>query len=74
MSRRLNCHRCHSFLGEIEKGALRKGAVLLCKECWERADLAIQMADLAARQGKEALKGGGSEVVDNLMDMFGMKK
>jgi len=74
LSKKLYCKRCQRFLGELEKGAIRKGAVLLCKECWEKADIAIQMADLAATHGKEALKGDGSEVVDNLMDMFGMKK
>ena len=75
MSKELKCKKCSTFLGEMVKGSrIRHGSVFLCSTCWEKADIAIQMADLAATQGKNALKGDGSDVVDNLMDMFGMKK
>jgi hypothetical protein len=76
MSKDFICVQCHVWLGDMSKGKLKNGSVLLCSGCWERAKLAIQMADLAATQGKEALKGKypDSEVVDNLMNMFGMKK
>ena len=68
------CVKCERFLGECNKGAIRKGAVLLCSPCWERAKVAIEMADYAADHGKDLLNGDDSEVVDNLMGMFGMKK
>ena len=70
----ISCIKCGIFLGELKKESqVRKGSVSLCHKCWERAALAIQMADLAASHTEEALKGSGSEVVDNLMNMFGMK-
>ena len=69
-----NCVKCGLKLGGMIKGSIRHGAVLLCKECWERAELAIQMADLAAEQGKGILKGSGDAAVDRLMGMFGMDK
>ena len=72
MTKTLNCRKCGLFLGTMEKGKLRKGAVLLCAGCWGRADLAIGMADLAAGQGKGAAKGSGEEGLYMLRDMFGM--
>jgi len=74
VSKSFQCIQCSTNLGEMTKGKLRHGSVLMCSACWERAKIAVEMADLAASQGKEALKGDGSEVVDNLMNLFGMKK
>ena len=74
MGKTFNCRKCGAFLGEMTQGKIRNGSVLLCTACWERADLAIQMADMASKQGKEFFKGNDSKVVDDLMGMFGMKK
>ena len=30
---KLNCHKCSCDLGEMVKGKIRNGAVLLCKDC-----------------------------------------
>lgn len=72
-----NCEKCGLFLGEMEKGKIRNGAVLLCSHCWGQADIAMQMAELAKSQADDFFKdkkGKDSEVVDHLMGMFGMKK
>ena len=29
------CHKCGCYLGEMEKGKLKKGSCLLCTECYE---------------------------------------
>jgi NAD-dependent SIR2 family protein deacetylase len=34
--KKLECRYCHKDLGEIEKGKIRLGTVLVCKECFER--------------------------------------
>jgi len=31
---RIECHNCHKYLGNIKEGSqLRKGMVMLCREC-----------------------------------------
>jgi len=31
----LRCKRCNVYLGEMEKGKIRNGAILLCAQCYE---------------------------------------
>ena len=71
MTKTLNCKKCGSFLGAMEKGKLRKDAVLLCALCWGRAELAIGMADMAASQARDTVKGSGDEGLEMREDMFG---
>ena len=67
MSKKLNCEKCGLFLGELMKGPIRNGTKLLCNHCWEKADIAMQMADLATGQRKH------DPALDSLREMFGMK-
>lgn len=50
MSKELKCGKCGKFLGEIEKGKLRNGSVLLCRECWPKAEAAMNVAETAREQ------------------------
>lgn len=61
---KLNCEMCGSFLGEINKGGVRHGAVSLCEDCWRRAKLAVGMAD-------DAMRGVARDVPDVVNDLFG---
>ena len=72
MSKPFHCAKCGLFLGEMDKGRIRNGAILLCDTCWGKAEIAIGMADLAAA-GREAAKDRGDPTLDSLKDMFGMK-
>jgi hypothetical protein len=74
MAKDLHCKKCEVYLGEMEKGKIRNGSVLLCAVCWKRAELAIEIADLAKKQSKDILGGSGSKQVDDLLGIFGMKK
>ena len=73
----LACIKCYTSLGEMERGKIRKGAVLLCANCWGKAEIAITIADMAAqRYQKPDFKGSSDKdkgVVENLMGLFGMK-
>jgi len=33
---KFTCHKCSCYLGEMDKGKLKNGAVLLCKSCIEK--------------------------------------
>jgi hypothetical protein len=33
--KKLNCNKCLCFLGEMEKGKIKKDAVILCSNCME---------------------------------------
>ena len=50
----------------MEKGKIRNGAIVLCKECWQ---LIGGLIDVARSQ-----KGGSSKDLDFLTNLFGMKK
>jgi hypothetical protein len=56
MSKELKCGKCGGFLGEIEKGKLRNGSVLLCRECWLKAEAAMNVAEMAREQTPDFLK------------------
>ena len=61
----LNCKLCNRFMGEIEKGKIRNESVVLCNECWDRSNIAIQMAELARSQKKDF------DVPDFMKGIFG---
>ena len=52
----LKCDRCGLGLGEMEKGKIRNGAVLLCKFCWGKAKAAMDVADMASKEMPDFLK------------------
>jgi len=52
-----SCKKCGVGLGEMGKGKIRKGAVLLCKECWRLAETAIEIAEQAQRDMPDFMKG-----------------
>ena len=52
----LKCEKCSLSLGEMEKGKIRNGSVLLCRHCWEKAKAAIGMAEIASEQTPEFIK------------------
>ena len=31
----LKCNKCNVYLGEMEKGKLKKGSIILCTECYD---------------------------------------
>lgn len=65
---KLSCISCNTFCASIDLGAVRKGAVMVCKDCMERYKIADQMAKQAREQACS------DPTVEKLMGMFGMKK
>lgn len=53
----LKCKKCGLDLGNMEKGKIRKGAVLLCDFCWGRVEAAARVAEMAAEGTPDFLKG-----------------
>ena len=39
------CHICGIYLGEMEKGKIKRGSVLLCTECMDRYERYKGVAD-----------------------------
>jgi len=33
MSKKLECDKCFTYLGEMEKGKIKNGSVILCSKC-----------------------------------------
>jgi len=52
----LKCEKCGLNLGELVKGKIRNGSVLLCKHCWGKAESAMGMAEIASEQTPEFIK------------------
>lgn len=72
------CQKCKLPLGEMEKGKVRNGVVMLCKHCWSKAEAAMNMAELVASQSHDFCSGmdnplAEDKTVQNLMGIFGMK-
>ncbi len=63
----LVCKMCGKDMGEMIKGKIRNNAVILCNGCWERAKIAIDMAELAKNQA------GSLDMPDFLQDLFKKK-
>lgn len=68
---KLSCEMCRRFLGEINKGGMRHGSVSLCEDCWDRARLAVDMADSVV--GGCKVRDEVPEVVKDLFGKFGVK-
>lgn len=74
----LQCQKCKLTLGEMEKGKIRNGAVLLCSNCWDKAKLALEIADMASQQTHDLFGGEKNPMeedpaVQDFMSMLGMK-
>ena len=41
----LTCHRCSCYLGEIEKGKLKHGSIVLCSDCFEQYKIFESLAN-----------------------------
>jgi hypothetical protein len=72
------CQKCKLPLGNMEKGKIRNGAAMLCRQCWAKAEAAINMAELVSSQSKDWLMDEKNpfeqdKTVQDLMGMFGMK-
>jgi ribosome-binding protein aMBF1 (putative translation factor) len=52
----LKCELCGAALGEVNKGKVRTGAVLLCKDCWPKVKIAHDIAEQAVRDVPDFLK------------------
>ena len=63
---KIYCARCEAFLGEITKGAVRKGAVVVCQPCYERFKIADTMAKLAREQAAQTVR----DVSDFMKGLF----
>ena len=61
----LNCKKCGKFMGNLKKGMIRNGYIILCSQCWDRADSAIQMAEFAIHSTKD------QGTPDFIKDLFG---
>ena len=53
----------------MEKGKIRTGYIILCGRCWEKADIAIQMAEMVRNQTASS----GYDMPDFLQDLFNKK-
>jgi len=73
--KKLYCKKCNKFMGEIEKGAIRNGAAILCETCMdalEKCEAAMKFGKLAdSTQGFGGL--GNNNFMDDLGKMFGGK-
>lgn len=63
----LRCHKCSLYLGCIEKGKIKNGAVLLCKGCLEKQKL---LEDLESHKKSTA----NYDMPDCIKDIFDKKK
>ena len=61
--KKLLCHCCNCYLGEIAKGKLHKKARVLCGACYAR----MEYADSMTRQ-----PGGNASAFDAIMKEFGV--
>ena len=70
----LSCKKCGLTLGEMETGRIRKGTSMLCQKCWSKAEIAMEIAEMASKQSGDLLGGqaSGKSIFDNLMDTFGL--
>lgn len=52
----LKCEKCGLNLGEMELGKLRKNSIMLCEACWNRASIAMEVAESAVKNTPEFVK------------------
>lgn len=62
----LKCHKCSCFLGCIEKGKIKNGAVIFCKDCFEKNKT---IDDLNSYQNKTT----NYDMPDFMQDLFKKK-
>lgn len=64
-----SCKKCGKFLGELSKGRLKRGTVLICTECYkiiEKKDAAQKLSDLGTADGcKEDFMGMFNDLFKN---------
>lgn len=56
------CHKCDTFLGEMETGKIHKKAILLCDKCMDY----YKTIESLSNYNKETNKG-----TSDIMDVFG---
>ena len=55
---RRHCAKCGRLVAEFAPGsALRRGAVLLCADCWRKAEAAMGVAEQVQRDVPDFLRG-----------------
>lgn len=52
-------------MGSMEKGSIRRNYIILCKECWDRADAAIRIVETARSTPSD------NSTPDFIKDLFG---
>ena len=52
----LKCEKCKLALGEMDKGKIRNGAILLCRDCWKKAEVAMGVAEMATNEMPDFMK------------------
>jgi hypothetical protein len=67
----LNCKKCGITLGNIDKARIKNNIIFLCANCWEKAKMAISLAEINTKQNKSFRNGNNS--INDLMDMFKFK-
>jgi len=65
----LKCKKCLCYLGEMTKGKLKKGSVLLCTECMGKYKVFEDLANYS-----KSAASGKYDVPDFLNDLFKAKK
>ena len=53
----LNCAICKCYQGELLKGKVHNKSVVLCDHCYNKAIVAINIADMASNQVKSEMPG-----------------
>jgi len=67
MSKRLECNKCFTYLGEMEKGKIKKGAVILCDKCIDYYKISDSLAKFK-KGGSGSSGSSGSSPSDNFSD------
>ena len=64
---KFTCYKCSCYLGEMGKGKLKNGAVLLCKSCIEKYTV---LESLATFQKGVGDKNSSNDMPDFFKDIF----
>lgn len=67
---KLYCPSCQKYVALFLTGSLRKGAQIVCAECFER----YRIADDIARMAREGYKWNDNVTPDVIKDLFGQFK
>jgi hypothetical protein len=66
MAKILRCYNCGKEVATVEKGTGGKGCAIFCSHCIELLKPVLNSLNKEVKEG--------CEVVDNLMNLFNMKK